>query len=513
MRLLKVLVMLAAVPGLSAVATSASGDAVLQVGSKRFTESYVIGEILTLTARRAGESRVEHRPGLGNTAVVFAALRNGAIDVYPDYTGTIALELLGLPTVPSLDTLNQRLRAYGLAAGVPLGFSNAYALAMPEARAAALGITRISQLRQHPQLRFALSQEFLRRADGWPGLAGRYGMAVNSAAVAGLDHGLAYEALRSGHADVIDVYATDPKIAAHGLRILEDDRRHFPAYDAVLLYRADLPQRFPAAWAALGALEQALPLARIRGLNASVELEGATYQAAAAAFVTGEAAPAPSANRLLHAVNAIFAPDFLRLTAQHLVLVLVSLAGSIVIGVPLGVWAHRAPRARYAILGAVGVLQTIPALALLALLIVALDRIGTQPALITLALYALLPIVRNTQTGLDGVSPGLRQAAAALGLRSAARFRHIDLPLAAPAILAGIRTAAVINVGTATIAAFVGAGGYGERIVAGLAVNDSTLLLAGAAPAATLAILLEAVFHLVERRWRVSAGMPAEGRG
>src|SRR5687767_1799720 len=139
----------------------------LSVGSKRFTESYVLGEILTQTAARPGEAQAVHQQGLGNTGILFAALKAGAIHVYPEYTGTIAFELLGLKRVPDLDELNRRLAGDGLAVGVPLGFANSYALAMVATQAAALGIGRISDLARHPQLRLGLSQEFLNRKDGW----------------------------------------------------------------------------------------------------------------------------------------------------------------------------------------------------------------------------------------------------------------------------------------------------------------------------------------------------------
>ena len=184
----------------------------------------------------------------------------------------------------------------------------------------------------------------------------------------------------------------------------------------------------------------------------------------------------------------------------------VSLAASCIAGIPLGIWAARSTAAHRVIIPAVGVLQTVPSLALLAFLIALLNQIGTLPALVALFLYGLLPIVRNTATGLIEVPRGLPHAAEALGLRRGEILRLIELPLASRTILAGVKTSAVINVGTATIAAFIGAGGYGERIVAGLAVNDNALLLAGAVPAAVLAIITEAGFGLAER-WLVPRGL------
>jgi osmoprotectant transport system permease protein len=476
----------------------------ISVGSKRFTESYILAEIATLTVNAAGEARAVHRPGLGNTAIVFAALKSGAIDVYPEYTGTIALELLGLRSVPDLASLNRELARHGLAAGVPLGFSNGYALALLESRAAALGITRISDLRRHPELKLALSQEFLNRKDGWPGLKSAYGLPFDG--LRGLDHGLAYEALARGQVDVVDVYSTDAKIARYRLRVLQDDRGYFPAYAAVLLHHIDFTTKYPKSWQALSQLENRIPVDRMIAMNAAAEISAQPFAQVAKEFLDGgRIAPTSTHSVQRSFPHALFGPDFWPLTLQHLLLVFASLVIGVGVGVPLGVWADRMPRAGSWILGATGVLQTIPSLALLAFLIAAFDRIGTAPAIAALFLYSLLPIVRNTEAGLAGVSRSMRQSATALGLTEWPRLRLVELPLAAPTILAGIKTSAVINVGTATIAAFIGAGGYGERIVAGLAVNDHTLLLAGAIPAAAMALVIQGAFHLLER------GLVSEG--
>lgn len=501
----------------------------VMVGSKRFTESFVLGEIITEAARRGGAT-AEHKPGLGNTAIVYAALRSGAIDVYVEYTGTIAREILKLEGNPSADDLRERLAQLGLAVSAPLGFNNTYALAMQTAAADRLGVQRISDLAGHAGLRLGFSQEFIARADGWPGLKARY--ALPHAQPSGLDHGIAYEALANGRIDVVDVYSTDAKIARYQLRVLADDRAFFPRYDAVLLYRADLPQRIPRAWPSIAALAGTIDERRMIALNALVELEGRTFADAGRAYFAKPGAITPgtpstrdasagTSPRPVDATEAgatspqgasrsqggsrtywraLWADDLWRLLREHLLLTFASLALAIAAGVPLGVLALRHARMGQWILGAVGVIQTVPSIALLALLIAAMGMIGFVPALIALALYALLPIVRNTHSGLTGVRGGLRQAALALGLRDGARLRWVELPLAWPTILAGIKTSAVINVGTATIAAFVGAGGLGERIVQGLAVNDGALLVAGALPAALLAIVVQVMFELLERR-------------
>jgi osmoprotectant transport system permease protein len=462
----------------------------LKIGSKRFTESYILGELLTQAA--SGRGPAVHQAGLGNTGILYAALRTGSIDVYPEYSGTIAREILKLDRNPSLPELNQALALQGLAASVPLGFNNTYALGVREELAVKLGLRSISDLASHPALRLGLSQEFLARKDGWPGLSRAYGLA--SFSPTGLDHGLAYEALAGDRLDVIDLYSTDAKIVRYRIRVLADDRGYFPRYDTLLLHRADTPLRFPRQWQALAALEGRIDEPRMIRLNAAAEIEGRSFAQAATLFFS-EAGVQPRGF-----FEVLFAADLARLTREHLLLVFGSLAASIAVGVPLGVAAARRRWLAQPIFALVGVIQTIPSLALLAFLIALMGSIGTLPAAIALFLYALLPIVRNTHTGLLATGEGLRQAALALGLGARDRLLAIELPLARPSILAGIKTSAVINVGTATIAAFIGAGGYGERIAAGLAVNDNLMLLAGAVPAAVLALLIQGLFDILERR-------------
>jgi osmoprotectant transport system permease protein len=476
-----------------AMATLASGAAAqepLRVGSKRFTESYVLGEILAQAAQRAG-ARAAHKPGLGNTAILYEALKNGSIDVYAEYTGTIGREILKTEDRLDLAALNARLAPLGLAASVPLGFNNTYAMGMRREEAGRRGVKRISDLARHADLRLGFSHEFLGRRDGWPGLREKY--ALPQATPRGLDHGLAYEALAAKEIDVMDVYSTDAKIARFDIAVLADDRGFFPAYDAVLLHRADFAARQPVAAAAFARLERSIDERIMVRLNARAEIDKLPFEQVAREYL-GSAAKAP---RTL--MSALFAADFWRLLWEHLWLVFGSLAAAVLAGVPLGVLAAKARVLAQPVLAAAGLLQTIPSLALLAFLIPLTGTIGLWPALIALFLYALLPIVRNTHAGITQVPRGLRQAGLALGLRRAQVLGRIELPLAMPTMLAGVKTSAVINVGTATIAAFIGAGGFGERIAQGLALNDHVMLLAGALPAAALALVVHAGFELAER--------------
>ena len=488
-----------------ACAAAAASPGSLSVGSKRFTESYILAEILAQTAAPHLAQPPVVKQGLGNTAIVYEALRSGAIDLYAEYTGTIGHEILKNTQPMTLAQMQAALEPLGLGVGVPLGFNDGYALAMLKTEAQQRGIRTLSDLAHHPELRLGLTNEFIGRADGWKGLAARYALPQKPT---GLDHGLAYDAIAQHQVDVIDIYTTDAKIEQLGLTVLKDDLGYFPRYDAVLLYRLDLPQRLPQAWAALEGLQGRIDERAMIAMNARAELHGVAFDviardflattatAGATAAPAGGAAAATAPDAAARGFWAkLFGPDLGRLTREHLLLVLVSVGVALLIAVPVGVWVFPHLRARALVLGAAGLMQTVPSLALLAVLISLLGIIGTIPALIALTLYSLLPIMRNTVTGLAEVSPGLRQAGTALGMSSAQSLRLVQLPLALPTLIAGVRTATTIAIGTATIAAFIGAGGYGERIVTGLALNDRGLLLAGALPAAALALASELLFE------------------
>jgi osmoprotectant transport system permease protein len=466
-------------------------QATVTIGSKRFTESYILGEVLRATS--ASHAVATHRQGLGNTAIVMAALEAGAIDVYPDYTGTLAREILKRDAPMTVAELNAAFAPRGIGVAVPLGFHNGYALAVRRDVATRANLTALSDLTRAADLRLGLSHEFLGRQDGWPGLAKHYALPQRPRAI---DHGIAYEALAAGRIDATDIYTTDARVGRAGLVVLRDDRAFFPRYDAVLVYRLDLPRRAPAAWRALGALEGRIDETAMTAMNAAAEIDGRPFTAIAEDFVAGHASAAtgkPFTSRL-------FGADFARLLGEHVLLTAVAVAVATLFGVPLGILAAHLRWLGPPVLAIAGVLQTIPALAMLAMLIPLVGDIGTGPALIALSLYALLPIVQNTVAGVAGVPAGLRGAAVALGLSTRQRIVSIELPLALPVLFAGMQTAAVTTVGTATIAAFIGAGGFGERIATGLALNDHATLLAGALPAAALALIVQALFGLAGRR-------------
>lgn len=494
------------IPALAALALAAAGPAAgppeVRIGSKAFTESIVLGELGAQLVRAAG-GRAEHRRALGGTRVLWAALLRGEIDAYPDYTGTLAREILAGEAPGGPDGLAAALAARGVALSGSLGFEDRYAVAVRREVADALGLVRISDLARHPALRLGFSNEFLARGDGWPALRDRYRLA--HARVRGLEHEVAYRALRAGELDVTDAYTTDPEVRRLDLVLLEDDLGAFPDYQAVWVHRDDLARRAPGALAALRRLEGRIPVEEMTRMNERAQVGRVAPEEVAAAFL--EEALAVRAGPPPEGAPA----RILRRTREHLALVAAALVAAVAVALPLGVLAARRPAAGRAVLGVVGVVQTIPALALLVFMIPLLG-IGAAPAIAALFLYALLPIVQNVHAGLTGIPPDVREAALALGLPARARLRRVELPLAAPAILAGVRTSAVITVGGATLGALVGAGGYGQPILAGVRLASVTLILEGAVPAALLALAVERGFGLVERAV-VSPGLrPARAR-
>ena len=481
-------------------ALSAAERPVVRIGSKVFTESVILGEVAALVADHASAD-VRHERQLGGTRVVWNALINGQIDLYPEYTGTIVQEILG-DQKSATSGLDRALAKHGVALSRPLGFNNTYALGMLRSRARELGISTISDIRDHPQLKIALSSEFMDRQDGWPALRRRYNLPQRD--VRGMDHDLAYGALKSGAIDLTDLYSTDAEIVSLDLTVLKDDLNHFPRYDAVFVYRKDLAERAPRVIAAINGLAGKISQQTMIDMNAQAKIERRSESQIAAQFlrsILGIKARVEESSRV---------ENIILRTREHLLLVGISLAAAIAIGLPLGIVAAYWPRTGQLLLGLTAAIYTIPSLALLVFMIPLLG-IGTAPAIVALLLYSLLPIVRNTHAGLRGIPLALHESAEVLGLSTWWRLWKIELPLALPSIMAGIKTSAVINVGTATLGALIGAGGYGQPILTGIRLGSTPLILEGAVPAALMALAAQGLFDLVER-FTVPRGLRARTR-
>jgi osmoprotectant transport system permease protein len=481
----------------SAMAQDAKAPRV-RIGSKSYTENVILGEMLTILARAAGAD-AQHKAELGGTQIAFESLRTGQIDAYPEYTGTLTMEILADDAVKSDADIERALAKRGVKISRRLGFNNSYALGLKKDLAESLKLRNISDLTSRHsddaigRLKYGFSDEFMHRGDGWPGLSRAYELPDLAR---GLDHNLAYHGIRSGTIHLTDVYTTDPEIAAYGMTTLADDRGYFPQYEAVLLYRADLVERAPNVIEHWLKLENQIDEPTMIALNAQARIDRVSESRVAAMFVNeklGMNVPLPPDEwwrKMLRnlAIN----------TRQHLLLVSVSLAAAIVIAVPLGILAYRIPPTRHVILGVVGILQTLPSMAVLMFLLPLLG-LGVWPTIAALFLYSLLPIVRNTFAGLAEIPTNLRESATVLGLDARARLWLVELPMASRSILSGIKTAAVINVGTATIGGLIGAGGYGQPIITGTRLNDITIIMQGAIPAALMALAVQGLFDLAER--------------
>ncbi|REJ75951.1 MAG: ABC transporter permease subunit [Acidobacteria bacterium] len=484
------------------------------VGSKTFTESRVLAEAIAQLIEARTDLKVERRIGLGGTMVVFSALREGEVDIYPDYTGTAWSVVLKReerapdPLKTYLTVKREFEEKYGITWLDPFGFSNSYAVAVRTPVAKRLGLSTISDLNNHAgELSAGWSLEFLNREDGLPGLMSHYGLSLSSSR--GMEHGLAYEAIRSGEIDLIDAYTTDGKLLKYDLTLLEDDRRFFPPYEGAPLVRMATLERHPELRGILNELAFKLPAEKMQRLNYEVEEKGRPFADVARSFLVDEGlisedGSAPKGEAIGGGSLGEFVvariPVTLRLIGEHLFLTGAAVLLAILIAVPLGIYLTGNEKLSGWVIGMTGVIQTIPSLALLAFMIpIPWLGLSMRSAIAALFLYALLPIVRNTFTGISEVDADLVEAARGMGLEDRQILRHVQIPLAVPTIMAGVRTAAVISVGVATLAAFIGAGGLGEPILTGLELNEPRLIMAGAVPAALLALAVDGSLGLVER--------------
>jgi len=459
----------------------------IKVGSKKFTESVILGEIITQLGRLK-DSDIIHLREIGGTRVVWNALLKGDIDIYPEYTGTIKEEIFAGKKL-SDSAMVDSLKKLHISISKSLGFNDTYALGMKESLAEKLNIKNISDLQNYPNLKFGFSNEFMDRKDGWPGLQAEYNLPQQR--VRGLDHDLAYRGLEDGSIDIVDLYSTDAEIKYYHLKVLKDNLHYFPEYKAVLLYKSSLKKTNPAALNSILRLEGSISDSEMINMNAEAKIDKIPEQEIAANFIKQKFSVATEYKK-----NTIWS-RLLYNTKQHLFMVLISLFAAILISIPLGIISHRNKKIGKVILSIVGIIQTIPSLALLVFMIPLLG-IGSWPAIVALFLYSLLPIVRNTFSGLEDIPLNIRESAEAIGLPPFTRLRLVELPLASRSILSGIKTSAVINVGTATLGALIGAGGYGQPILTGIRLDDVSLILQGAIPAALLALLVQWFFDLFE---------------
>jgi osmoprotectant transport system permease protein len=486
------------------------------VGSKNFEESRLLAEMFAQLLEARTDLEVERRLGLAGTQICFEALRSGAIDVYPEYTGTGLVSILEEPARGgAAETLNrvrsEFLKRWDLWWLAPLGFENSWEIAVPQELAEREGLKTITDLaRVSGRLRGGFGHEFVGRDDGLPGLEKTYGLRF--ASVQRLQQALQYQAAGDRRIDAMDAYTTDARLLRYKLVVLEDDKGFFPPYDAAALVRGETLARHPEVGTVLGLLADAFDEDSMRALNFRLQERGESEAVVArdalrslGLVVSGEkeeeVSESPSVGAGLWGYLVGERRALGRRTLEHLGLSAAALVLGALLAIPLGLWLERHRRGAEPVIRLLGLFQTVPSLALLAFMVPFLG-VGLVPALVALFIYALFPIVRNTYTGVRDADPRAVEAATALGMTPGQVLRQVRLPLAAPVVMAGLRTAAVITVGTATLAAFIGAGGLGEPIVTGLQLANTAMILSGAIPAALLALLVDAALGLLERALR-----------
>jgi osmoprotectant transport system permease protein len=473
------------------------------VAAKPFTESYILSEMLAQIIDAEGEATAVRKFGLGGPTLVVDGLKAGELDLDVSYTGALSHLFLPQTPNPSRAELLTALRSHGLLLSESLGFNNTYAIAVRTAMAQTLRLANISDLIPHHTLRGAFTPDFLNYDDGFYKLQQVYGVALQS--IKPMQHSLAYQALQSREIDLTDAYTTDGALPQFELTLLKDDRGFFPTYFAVILIRAEIAERFPKTWQALRKLEGQLSETQMTAVNAQVDVHKREVSAVAHEFLVQRALignPRPPTR------GAVLDEGLWIATAEHLYLVLSALLLSCLLGIPLGIVAVQFRRTGQVLIAVTSLLQTIPSLALLCFLIPIMG-IGAMPTIFALFLYGLLPVAQSTTAGLLSLDSRLIETAKILGLTRLQRLRLIELPMASLYILSGIKTTAVINVATATIAALIGAGGYGRFITSGLAMNDVRVILKGAIPTALMAILFHALFEQLSR-WLVPKGLQTE---
>jgi osmoprotectant transport system permease protein len=462
-------------------------DSAVVVGSKSFSESVILAELASQWLE-AHDIPVERKFNLGNTGIVAEALFQNNISFYPEYSGTLKESLL---KIHSEEDYEKSLSEKKLMVTGSLGFENTYALAITKKLADRLSLRKISDLRNHPELKVGISHEFANREDGWPGLRQRYSLQFKAPST--MAHALSYEAIRTGSLDVIDVYTTDPLIDKLNLLVLKDDLNYFPKYDALYVGLKDFGQSSGKVWSLLKQLESQITVDEMIQLNKAVDLEKKDLSATVEQFLKSRKLGFSKKET----GNSQSSEFFMRLK-EHLGLSLWSTLFAFLVGMPMGYLAYKIRNLGEIFSLFSALVQTIPSLALLCLLIPVFG-IGDFPSYISLFLYALLPIVLNSQLGFQQISQSHHEVSFALGLNLRKKFLWVEFPMAFPLILNGLHQATISTIGTATLASFIGAGGLGAYISSGLATNDLTLVMKGAVPVTLLALLFHLIFVLLKK--------------
>lgn len=490
---------------------SVSAERSIIIGSKEFTENYLLGEMAAILLKEKYKVPVEKKLGLGGTKVAFDALESDTIDIYPDYTGTGYIYFLGRNDNERdpdkiYDTVKKEFKKkYGMVWSQPFGFNNTYALAVRDSDERLSDMTTVSELvGQESEFTLAAPHEFMERNDGLPNFQKAYGLNFPNSNLIGMEAGLTYSAIRDEKVDMIMSYSTDGRIAAYNLRLIEDDLNFFPPYYAAWLTKEKTIKEFPVLEKLFKDFDDLISEKEMMALNNQVDSKKLEPEVVARNFLVKKGLLEGEYKEFKKVKKTGLAGYFykkrkylLKITKEHLILSFGSLLLALLISLPTGIALTRFPMISTPVFTVVNTIQTVPSLALLGFLI-PLMGIGKLPGIVALFLYSLLPLIRNTYTGIEAVDKKFIEASRGIGLTNWQILWRVEIPLAMPVILAGIRTASVIVIGTATLAALVGAGGLGDPIFRGVATVNNDLIFLGAIPSALLAIVTDKLLGLAE---------------
>lgn len=473
---------------------SAKAETIINIGSRNFPESILVAEILSQTIEQETNYKVKKFYYLGGVNICFNALQANKIDIYPDYISSLANYIFGrdLSLKKSTKDLNTALAEKQISFSKSLGFDNNFVLLVRKGLADEIHLQNISDLTKE-DLRYGLSHNFIARPDGLSLLEDIYKLDLHKNLKA-LEYNIALDALRTNKVDLIDAYSTDSRINSSEFQILKDDLNALKSYESILVYRKDLLVNFPQIKSVIKILEGSLSNQKIIELNQRI-INGESYESVANSFV------AELTQRKALQPKSRFEEDLQSLAkafVRHLQITFIAVLIALVLGLSLGILISYKENLAKLVLALASIIQTIPSLALLALLIPILG-LGMPAAIMALILYGLLPIVQNTYTGIKTIAPEYIDLANSLALKESLILWRIKLPLAMPYIFAGLKTTTVICVGMATLATFVGAGGLGDLIKTGIDLGDNSLILMGAISAALLALFFNFLIDGVNR--------------
>lgn len=466
----------------------------------------------------ADGQEVVRKMNLGGTKVAFDALNHGGIHVYSDYTGTgyvMILKMNGERNPQKVHDIVSRefLSRFDIQWSESLGFNNTYALTIRKADSSFKNFKTISDVSgKVSSYKIAAPYEFMERKDGFKGLSNEYNLNFAKDKLTSMNAGLMYAAIKDKQVDFIVSYSTDGRIKAFNLRILKDDKNYFPPYNAAYLAKKDSFKKFPLLQKNIEKLEGLINEEEMIEMNDQVDRlkqepkDVAKNYLISKGLLKGEVIHQEVETSFIQFMISRRA-DLFKLIWEHLLLSFVAIFAALLISLPTGVLLTKKEKLAKVVFPIVNTIQTIPSLALLGFLIPIMG-IGFAPAVLALFLYSLLPLVRNTYEGIKGVDRNFVEASKGIGLTNTQILLKVEIPLALPIILAGLRTATVIVIGTATLAALIGAGGLGDPIFRGVSTVNSNLILLGAVPAALLAIIADKLIgwsetHLVSKGIRL----------